>query len=180
MAAHDALRALHGPESKSPAGEHCVHCRGPQLAVASCGRRTVPRRAVEGGVLRMSDTAAPYGDLPAALTTVEVAETLQCSERHVRALIASGRLGAVHLGRLVRVPRHSLLRLLGVEGGEGATALPLGDGGHSSTVAEAVGRTGPGTSDSERPRPGASARGSEGSQTGGSRCPLRRSDEAHE
>ena len=63
----------------------------------------------------------PYPDIPVVSTVPQVAEILDCSERHVRNLIARGDLGHVYLGRLVKVPRHSLLELLGANGNAGPT-----------------------------------------------------------
>ena len=56
-----------------------------------------------------------YADIPVVSTVPEVAAILGCSERHVRNLITRGILGHVRLGRLVKVPRHSLLEVLGAE-----------------------------------------------------------------
>lgn len=73
-----------------------------------------------------------YSDLPVVMDVTAVATILGCSERHVRSLIASGDLGHVRLGRLVKVPRHALLKLLGATGnGNGLTVAdetvnPLG------------------------------------------------------
>ncbi len=54
-----------------------------------------------------------YSDLPVVMDATAVATILGCSERHVRSLIASNTLGHISLGRLVKVPRHCLLELLG-------------------------------------------------------------------
>ena len=53
-----------------------------------------------------------YADVPVVATVAQAALILDCSERHVRSLISSGRLGHCRLGRLVRIPRHQLLELI--------------------------------------------------------------------
>jgi excisionase family DNA binding protein len=53
-----------------------------------------------------------YDDVPVVLDVRQAASVLNCSERLVRTMIASGELGHVRLHRLVRVPRHQLLKLL--------------------------------------------------------------------
>lgn len=53
-----------------------------------------------------------YGDIPPLSTVSATSELLACSERKVRGMIASGDLEVVRVGRLVRVPRHALLRLI--------------------------------------------------------------------
>jgi excisionase family DNA binding protein len=55
---------------------------------------------------------------PLAYTTRECAEALRISERTVRRAIASGKLKAIHVGRLVRVPAESLRQF--IERGEQA------------------------------------------------------------
>src|SRR5436190_1657890 len=54
--------------------------------------------------------------LPLVLTVLEVASVLRCSRAHVYALVGQGRIPAVRLGALVRIPRTALLAL--VEGKE--------------------------------------------------------------
>jgi len=78
---------------------------------------------------------AIYEDLPVVATAAQVATILGCSERHVRSLIATGRLGSISLGRLVKIPRHSLLELLGAESeppepGEAVNTNTDSDPGH--------------------------------------------------
>ena len=53
-----------------------------------------------------------YDDLPAVADVPTVARILGASCDTVRALINRGDLGCVRLGRLIRVPRHELVRLL--------------------------------------------------------------------
>ncbi len=54
-----------------------------------------------------------YPDIPVLSAVPRVAEIFDCSQRHVRNLIATGALGHVRLGRLVKVPRHAILEFLG-------------------------------------------------------------------
>jgi len=49
---------------------------------------------------------------PLAFTTREVAEALRISERTVRRAIAAGKLQAIRVGRLVRVPAASLRQFI--------------------------------------------------------------------
>ena len=53
-----------------------------------------------------------YDDLPAVLDVPGVAKVLDCSTDTVRAEIRTGRLPHVRLGRLIRIPRHSLIGYL--------------------------------------------------------------------
>lgn len=46
------------------------------------------------------------------LTTADVARVLQVSTRTVRRLIASGRIGALRIGRAVRIPQAAIDRLI--------------------------------------------------------------------
>ena len=52
-------------------------------------------------------------DIRHAYSMREVAHAIGLSERSVWAMIASGRLRAVRLGRSVRIPREALAELLG-------------------------------------------------------------------
>ena len=80
---------------------------------------------------------AVYEDLPVVATVAEVAIILGCSQRHVRSLISEGVLGHCKLGRLVKIPRHEILRLLGANG----SAAPAGDATTNPAPAkEEVGR----------------------------------------
>ena len=71
-----------------------------------------------------------YPDIPAVATVAQVASILDCSERHVRSLVSSGQLGHCRLGRLVRIPRHQLLELLGAAYESG----PAKDGAANTTT----------------------------------------------
>jgi excisionase family DNA binding protein len=51
-------------------------------------------------------------DRPRAYTVVQVAELLQVPDKQVYALIHSGELTAVKVGRHYRIPDHALERLL--------------------------------------------------------------------
>ena len=53
-----------------------------------------------------------YDDLPAVAAVPTVARILGASTDTVRALIARSDLGHVRLGRLIRIPRHELVKLL--------------------------------------------------------------------
>lgn len=44
--------------------------------------------------------------------TREVAEFLQCSVRYVQILVELGRLEALHVGRLIRIPGQELVRFI--------------------------------------------------------------------
>lgn len=63
----------------------------------------------------MAPVPAPvdrYPDIPPAARIGETARILDCSEYTVRKLIADGEIRTVRLGRLVRIPRTELVRLL--------------------------------------------------------------------
>lgn len=51
-------------------------------------------------------------DLPDVLTVQQVAEVLQCSDKHVYGLAAKGALPRIKVGRLVRIPKRGLVELL--------------------------------------------------------------------
>ena len=53
-----------------------------------------------------------YSDLPPVTDVAGVAEILGCHPDTVRHLIDSGQLKSVHLGRLIRVPRHAVVEFL--------------------------------------------------------------------
>ena len=55
-----------------------------------------------------------YRDLAPVMDVGEVAQVLGCGQTIVRSLISSGTLGHVRLGRLIRIPRHTLLAFLEV------------------------------------------------------------------
>lgn len=44
--------------------------------------------------------------------TREVAEFLQCSVRYVQILVELGRIDALHVGRLIRIPGQELVRFI--------------------------------------------------------------------
>jgi excisionase family DNA binding protein len=54
------------------------------------------------------------GTLPPLLRIPAVATTLDCSERHVRELIAKGKLRALKVGGLTRVEQEEVLRFIEV------------------------------------------------------------------
>lgn len=51
-------------------------------------------------------------DLPDVLTVKQVAEVLQCSDKHVYDLAAEGAIRRIKVGRLVRIPRQALVEFL--------------------------------------------------------------------
>lgn len=51
-------------------------------------------------------------DLPDVLTVQQVAEVLQCSDKHVYDLAAEGAIRRIKVGRLVRIPRQALVEFL--------------------------------------------------------------------
>ena len=55
-------------------------------------------------------------ELPLVLTIKEAAETLRCSPRHIRNLIDQGELEPFNVGRLVRIHRDELIRLINPQG----------------------------------------------------------------
>lgn len=57
-------------------------------------------------------TIPDYNDLPAVMDVPAAAAVLGCSKRKIYDLIREGELGHLRLGRLVRVPRHSLVAFL--------------------------------------------------------------------
>lgn len=59
-------------------------------------------------------------DLPPVCNVADVARFLDVSEFTVRELIRRGDLGHVRLGRLVKIPRHEIARLLDPEAQGGA------------------------------------------------------------
>ena len=59
-----------------------------------------------------SGSADLYSDLPAVTDVRGAAAVLGISERKARQMVADGELGHLRLGRLVRIPRHSLLALI--------------------------------------------------------------------
>jgi len=69
-------------------------------------------------------------EIPLVMTVKQVSELLGCNVKTTYELISSGALEAVHLGRSLRVTRHSLLQFLRVPDAEEAQpALRLVDGG---------------------------------------------------
>ncbi len=54
-----------------------------------------------------------YRDIPPALDVKLASRVLRCSERLIRRLIAEGELEHFKISRLVRIPRHAILDLLG-------------------------------------------------------------------
>jgi excisionase family DNA binding protein len=54
----------------------------------------------------------PVADLPAFLTAMEASVPLRCSVGLIYALVRCGELKAVRLGRLLRIPRSEIERLL--------------------------------------------------------------------
>lgn len=62
-----------------------------------------------------------YDEIPAALRVEDAARLLDCNPDTVRKLIRNGALASVRVGRLLRIPRHSLVALLE---GEDYRALP--------------------------------------------------------
>ncbi len=61
------------------------------------------------------NTTYDYRDLPAVLDILGAAAILDVHPDTIRNWMKSGELRAVKLGRLWRIPRHELLRALGVE-----------------------------------------------------------------
>ena len=59
--------------------------------------------------------AAELETLPLVLTVQELAEHARVSPSHIYELVRLGQVRAVHLGRVVRIPRHEALRYLGVD-----------------------------------------------------------------
>ncbi len=55
-------------------------------------------------------------DLPPVCNVADTARFLRVSEFTVRELIRRGDLDHVRLGRLVKVPRHAIAKLIGDEG----------------------------------------------------------------
>ena len=51
-------------------------------------------------------------DLPDVLTVQQVAEVLQCSDKHVYDLAAEGAIRRIKVGRLVRIPKSALVEFL--------------------------------------------------------------------
>lgn len=53
-----------------------------------------------------------YADIPPAGTVAQVAEVLGVHPHTVRNLIDRGELAHVRVGRLIRIPRHAVVRFL--------------------------------------------------------------------
>jgi excisionase family DNA binding protein len=73
------------------------------------------------------DLAAPNGgaamtDLPLVLTVEEAAEVLRIGRTAAYEAVRRGELPSFRIGRSLRVPRHALGVLLGLENGDGAAA----------------------------------------------------------
>jgi excisionase family DNA binding protein len=64
----------------------------------------------------------PLAEPRRLLTVPELADELRCSERHARDLVARGAIASIRVGRLRRVRREELERVLrdGVTGAEAA------------------------------------------------------------
>jgi excisionase family DNA binding protein len=54
----------------------------------------------------------PLADYPHALTVTEVAEVLRCDWKTVRRAIEAGGISAIRMGRLIRVGKPEVRRLL--------------------------------------------------------------------
>lgn len=54
-------------------------------------------------------------EIPAILTIPQLAEFLGIGVNQAYALARSDQLDVLHIGKLIRVPRHALLRYLGAE-----------------------------------------------------------------
>lgn len=54
-----------------------------------------------------------YLDVPIAPDVRQTAEILGCHAQTVYAMIERGDLTAIRVGRLIRIPRHAILELLG-------------------------------------------------------------------
>ena len=64
------------------------------------------------GVVDRSEAPGGYEmfrDLPDMCSTHEAATGLRCSDKTVRQLIRENRLFAVHVGRVLRIPKQSLI-----------------------------------------------------------------------
>lgn len=57
-----------------------------------------------------------YEELPAILTVKQLAEFLNIGLTQGYCLARSNQLDVLRIGNTIRIPRHSLLRYLGVEG----------------------------------------------------------------
>lgn len=66
--------------------------------------------------MRPDETFDLYADIPASVDTREAAAILGCGTTTVRNLIERGDIRTVRLGRLVRIPRSEIIRLLDVRG----------------------------------------------------------------
>jgi excisionase family DNA binding protein len=64
-------------------------------------------------------------ELPLVLTVEEVAQALRIGRSAAYAGVRSGDIpGAIRIGRSLRVPRHQLDALLGIENGNGPADMP--------------------------------------------------------
>lgn len=58
---------------------------------------------------------APLQELPLVLDVAQTARVFGVSEWTVRDLIKRGELDHVRLGRLIRIPRHALVKFMGAD-----------------------------------------------------------------
>ena len=82
-----------------------------------------------------------YSDVAPVSRVPEAAEILKASERFTRDLIQSGELGSIRLGRLIRVPRHAILKILGANGSD---PTETGEAANTTPNVEERGRRGAG------------------------------------
>lgn len=66
-----------------------------------------------------------FDDLPLMLTVEETARTLRCGRTATYEAIRRGEIPSIRIGRSLRVPRHQLARLLGLDATKGPGTGPL-------------------------------------------------------
>lgn len=67
-------------------------------------------------------------DMPLTLTVEEAARILRCGRSATYAAVKSGEIPSIRVGRSIRVPRHQLFALLGIENDDD----PVGETGSRS------------------------------------------------
>jgi excisionase family DNA binding protein len=75
----------------------------------------------------MTGRPTSWSEVPLALTVDEAAEILKIGRNGCYALVASGQLSAVRLGRRIVVPREAVERLLAISGTPESDAMPANE-----------------------------------------------------
>ena len=83
------------------------------MITSSSDRADVALPAANGG--EGFSPYVPFAEYPDILKTAQAAQALQVDEKTVRELIKRGELYAVRVGRVIRVPKKSLIDFIGGE-----------------------------------------------------------------